>query len=66
MGTPMMQNKRRGTTIPAMVPPEIPPPDLPAVLVSGFLMVEVNGCKKSELQAEAQAHEAGEESLASR
>jgi hypothetical protein len=41
----MIESKRRGTTIPAIVPPESFEPDLPAapVSVSGFLMVEVNG-----------------------
>jgi hypothetical protein len=45
IGRPMMVSKRRGTTIPAMVPPESFDPDLAAFSVSGFLMVEVDGCK---------------------
>ena len=66
MGRPMMDNKRRGTTIPAIVPPERFEPELPAVSVSGFLMVEVAGWRYSELQVVDQVHELGLELLASR
>ena len=64
IGRPMMDSKSRGTTIPAIVPPERF--DLPAVSVSGFLMVEVDGCRKLALQVVAQVHEAGSDPLASR
>lgn len=61
-----MVNNKRGTTIPAIFPPERLEPDLLAVSVSGFLMVEVKGWRNSEDQADAQVHDSGVELLASR
>lgn len=66
IGRPMILNRRRGTTIPAIVPPERFEPDLPAVSVSGFLIVEVVGCNKLAFQVVAQVHELGSVPLASR
>jgi hypothetical protein len=62
----MMANNKTGITIPAIAPPDKSEPDFPAVSDSGFLIVEVNGWRKSELQVVTQLQEAGDAFLASR